>query len=146
LPLYSTIIKNKIYLRFENKQFTHKNKHDPKQRLYSSNDRSSGKAIAKAVGFKEQGSHSQALETLNDFYSEHFDLMYIENETNSIKLDLYGNLLKLKADIYQKKGNKDKSRLLFVKALQILSRAELESKSFDLKRNRLIEEIQLSLK
>ena len=105
-----------------------------------------GKAIAKAVGFKEQGSHSQALETLNDFYSEHFDLMHIENETNSIKLDLYGNRLKLEADIYQKKGNKDKSKLLFVKALQILSRAELESKSFDLKRNRLIEEIQLSLK
>ena len=56
-----------------------------------------GKAIAKAVGFKEQGSYSQALETMNDFYSEHFDLMHIDNETNSIKLDLYGNLLKIEA-------------------------------------------------
>ena len=105
-----------------------------------------GKGIAKAVGFEEQGSYSQALETLNDFYSEHFDLMHIENETNSIKVDLYGNLLKIEADIYQKEGNKDKATFLFLKALDILGRAEKESKSFDLKRNRLIEEIKLSLK
>ncbi len=103
-----------------------------------------GKTIAKAMGFKEQGSHSQVLETLDNFYSEHFDLMHIENETNSIKLDLYGNLLKTEADIYQKEGSKDKAKFLFIKALDILVRAEKESKSFDFKRNSLIEEIHLS--
>ena len=105
-----------------------------------------GKAVAKMMGFKEQGSYSQALETLEDCYSEHFDRIHIESESNSIKLDLYGSLLKQEADINQELGNNDKAKTLFLKALESLNRAEDESRSFDLKRNSLIKEIQLSLK
>jgi hypothetical protein len=75
-----------------------------------------GKAIAKAVGFKKQYSYSQALKILTDFYSEHFDLMHIENETNSIKIDLYRNLLEIEADIYIRR----KAIFLLFKALDIL--------------------------
>lgn len=104
-----------------------------------------GKAIAKMIGFKENGSYSQALETLDDCYSEHFDEIHIESENNSIKLDLYGNLLKQEAEINLAIGNKNKARKLFLKALDSLNRAETESKSFDLKRNDLIKEIKLAL-
>ena len=104
-----------------------------------------GKAIAKMIGFKEQGSYAQALETLDDCYLEHFDEMHIESETNSTKLDLYGSLLKQEAEINQELGNKDKSQILFLKALDSFKKAEAESKSFDLKRNSLMEEIKLSL-
>lgn len=105
-----------------------------------------GKAIAKIIGFKKQGSYAQALETLYNCYSEHFDRIHIESESNSIKLDLYGNLLKQEAEINLATENKDKARTLFLKALKTLNRAETESKSFDLKRNNLIEEIQLVMK
>jgi len=70
-----------------------------------------GKAVAKMMGFKEQGSYSQALETLKECYSEHFDRIHIETESNSIKLDLYGSLLKQEADINQELGNNDKRKL-----------------------------------
>jgi len=105
-----------------------------------------GKAIAKMMGFKEQGSYSQALKALEDCYSEHFDRIHIESESNSIKLDLYGSLLKQEADINQELGNNDKAKTLYLKAIDSLNKAEFESKSFDLKRNSLIKEIQLSLK
>ena len=104
-----------------------------------------GKAIAKMVGFKEQGSYSQALETLEECYSEHFNKIHIETEGNSIKLDLYGSLLKQEADINQELENNDKAKTLYLKALDSLNKAESESKSFDLKRNELIKEIQMSL-
>jgi hypothetical protein len=104
-----------------------------------------GKAVAKMMGFKEQGSYSQALETLEDCYSEHFDRIHIESESNYIKLDTYGNLLKHEAEINQEVGNQEKAKELYLKALQSLNKAETESKSFDLKRNSLIKEIQLSL-
>ncbi len=105
-----------------------------------------GKAVAKMIGFKEQGSYSQALEILEDCYSEHFDRIHIVSESNYIKLDLYGSLLKQEAEINQELGNNDKAKTLFLKALESLNKAEVESKSFDLKRNDLIKEIQLVLK
>ena len=104
-----------------------------------------GRAVAKMMGFKEQGAYSQALETLEDCYSEHFDEIHIESESNSIKLDLYGSLLKQEAEINHELGNHIKAKTLFLKALGSLNKAEYESKSFDLKRNNLIKEIQLSL-
>lgn len=101
-----------------------------------------GKAIAKAIGFKEQGSHSHALEVLNDCYSEHFDRVHIESESNYIKLDTYGNLLKHEADINQELGNQKKAKELYLKALQSLNKAEKESRTFDMKRIGLIQEIR----
>ena len=104
-----------------------------------------GKAIAKMIGFKEQGSYAQALEIIDECYSEHFDEIHIESERNSIKLDLYGSLLNQEAEIYLAIGNQEKARSLFSEALKTLKRAETESKSFDLKRNGLIKEIQSAL-
>ena len=105
-----------------------------------------GKAVAKMIGFKEDGEYSQALETLNECYTEHFDSIHVESETNAIKLDLYGNLLKEEAEINLELGYTDVARNLFQKALETLTRAEIESKTFDLKRNDLIEEIRSALK
>ncbi|RXQ96642.1 hypothetical protein EO244_03175 [Ancylomarina salipaludis] len=105
-----------------------------------------GKAITKMIGFKEKGEYTQALDSLNECYTEHFDSIHIETESNAIKLDLYGNLLKEEAEINLKLGHHDKARNLFQKALETLTKAETQSKTFDLKRNVLIQEIRLALK
>jgi len=105
-----------------------------------------GKAVAKMMGFKEQGAYSQALETLDECYSEHFDRIHIESESNYIKLDTYANLLKHEAEINLELGNQEKAKELYQKTLQSLSKAETESKTFDMKRIELIKEIQLVLK
>lgn len=104
-----------------------------------------GKAIAKMIGFKEQGSYSQALETLDDCYSEQFDLMHIETESNYLKLDMYGELLKHEAEINIELGQNEKARELYLKSLQSLRKAEVESKTFDMKRINLISEIQSAI-
>ena len=104
-----------------------------------------GKAVAKMMGFKEEGSYSQALETLEDCYSEHFDRIHIESESNYIKLDTYGNLLKHKDEINRDLGNEEKAKELYRKASQSLSKAETESKTIDMKRIKLIKEINQAL-
>ena len=105
-----------------------------------------GKAVAKMMGLKEQGSYSQALETLDDCYSEHFDLIHIETESNYLKLDMYGELVKHEADINRELNDNVKAKELYKKALHSLSRAEIESKSFDMKRIGLMSEIQASIR
>ena len=104
------------------------------------------RGIAKIIGLKEKGQYTKALEELEQYYLEHFDLMHIETESNHLKLNMYGELLKHEADINYKLGDTIKAKELYLKSLQSLKKAETESKTFDMKRIGLINEIQESLK
>ena len=104
-----------------------------------------GKALAKIIGFREQEEFHQALEEIELCYSEHFDLIHIDTESNYLKLDMYGELLKHEADIKGELGEDLKAKELYKKALHSLSKAEIESKNFDIKRIGLMSEIQASL-
>lgn len=105
-----------------------------------------GKALAKIIGFREQEEFHQALEEIELCYSEHFDLIHIDTESNYIKLDIYGELLKHEADINGKLGEDLKAKELYKKALQSLSKAEIKSKSFDMKRMGLMNEIKSAIR
>lgn len=104
-----------------------------------------GRGVAKIIGLKERGQYTQALDELEVCYSEHFDLMHIETESNYLKLDMYGELLKHEAEINIKLGDNGKAKELFQKALQSLTKAETKSKTYDIKRIGLINEIQSAI-
>jgi len=104
-----------------------------------------GKALAKIIGFREQEEFHQALEELQLCYAEHFDLIHIDTENNYFKLDIYGELVKHEADIKRDLNDNVKAIELYQKALHSLSKAEIESKSFDMKRIGLMSEIQASM-
>ena len=104
-----------------------------------------GKVLSKIIGFKEREEFHQALEELELCYAEHFDLIHIETENHYIKLDMYGELLKHEADINSKLGDNIKAKEIYLKALQSFTKAEIKSKSFDMKRIGLMNEIQESL-
>ena len=105
-----------------------------------------GKALAKIIGFREHEEFHQALEEIELCYSEHFDLIHIESESNHFKLDMYGELLKHEADINCELGEDLKAKELYQKALQSLTKAEIESKTFDMKRIGLMNEIQSAIR
>jgi tetratricopeptide (TPR) repeat protein len=105
-----------------------------------------GKALAKIIGFREQEEFHQALEELELCYAKHFDLIHIETESNYLKLDMYGELLKHEADINTKLGKHIKAKELYLKALQSLTKAEVESKTFDMKRIGLMGDIRSSIR
>lgn len=104
-----------------------------------------GKVLSKIIGLKEREEFHEALQELELCYAEHFDLIHIETEDHYIKLDMYGELLKQEADINSKLGDNINAKELYSKALQSLTKAEIESKSFDMKRIGLMSEIQASL-
>jgi tetratricopeptide (TPR) repeat protein len=104
-----------------------------------------GRGVAKIIGLKEKGQYTKALEELELCYSEHFDLMHIETESNYLKLDMYGELLNHEAEINIELGDYGKAKDLYLKALQSLTKAEKESKSFDMKRIGMMSEIQSAL-
>lgn len=99
-----------------------------------------GKVLSKIIGFKEREEFHEALQELELCYAEHFDSIHIETEDHYIKLDMYGELLKHEADINSKLGNTIKAKELYLKALQSLTKAEIKSKSFDMKRIGLMNE------
>jgi len=104
-----------------------------------------GRGVAKVIGLKEKGQYTKALEELELCYSEHFDLMHIETESNYLKLDLYGELLKHEAEINIELGDTGKAKELYLKSLKSLTKAETESKCFNMKRIGLMSEIQTAM-
>ncbi len=107
-----------------------------------------GRAIAKIIGLKEHGQYDKALDEIQIAYNNYFNNIDLSNENNFKKLDLYGKLIKLEADILFEENNESLSLVkeLYLKADKHLKRAAFLSKTYNIERVNLIEQISSILK